>query len=123
MFSLHMSGMVISSVIIPYFRSSSLRLDYFDNLFDRERIQKIEKRPAFILNDRVKKELLSEKEIAFAERLVEIEVEHLQSEVMNKVERWSNEGLGAKTMAKWGKHYPENKYVCVRWDFLLMFVY
>ena len=85
----------------------------------RERIQKIEKRPAFILNDRVKKELLSEKEVAFAERLVEIEVEHLQSEVMNKVERWSNEGLGAKTMAKWGKHYPENKYVCVR--FLLVF--
>ena len=84
----------------------------------RERIQKIEKRPAFILNDRVKKELLSEKEVAFAERLVEIEVEHLQSEVMNKVERWSNEGLGAKTMAKWGKHYPENKYVCVRFLFI-----
>ena len=67
-----------------------------------------------ILQDPNKRNLLSEKEIEFAQRIVNLQIEHLQSEVLNKVDGWHNEDLDISKLAKWGKHYPDDKYVCIR---------
>ena len=64
-----------------------------------------------------RRQLLSEKELEFAEHLVNCQVEHLQSEVYNKVERWANEGFGVSQMAKWGKHFADDKYVILKFVF------
>jgi DNA replication initiation complex subunit (GINS family) len=91
------------------------RVKYCLTSYIRERINKIEKRPAYILNDRNKRNLLSEKEIEFAQRIVNLQLEHLQSEVLNKVEQWNqNQDIDISKLAKWGKHYPDDKYVCIR---------
>ena len=35
----------------------------------------------------------------------------------NKVERWANEGFGMSQMAKWGKHFADDKYVILKFVF------
>ena len=61
-----------------------------------------------------RRSLLSEKELEFAEHLIGYQIEHLQNEVFNKVERWANEGFGLGQMAKWGKHFADDKYVILK---------
>ena len=59
--------------------------------------------------------MLSEKETEFAQRLVNISKEHIHSEVLNRVESWRGDAPNlVQNMAKWGKHYADNNYVCIR---------
>merc|ERR1712035_40497 len=97
------------------------RVRYVLTSYMRERINKIEQRPAHILHSEQRRSLLSEKELEFAEHLIGCQIEHLQSEVFNKVERWANEGFGLGQMSKWGKHFADDKYVILKFleDFSL----
>jgi len=60
--------------------------------------------------------MLSEKEREFAQRLVTISKEYVQSEVLNKVESWRGDVPNLiDNMAKWGSHYSDDNYVCLRY--------
>ena len=61
-------------------------------------------------------ELLSDKEKEFALRLLNISKEHLQSEVLNRVEsRRPDAASLVDDLAKWGKRYADDNYVCIRY--------
>jgi len=58
---------------------------------------------------------LSESEREFATRLVNISKDHIQSEVYNRVEVWRGDiPRLADDMAKWGKQFADDHYVCVK---------